>query len=374
MRSIPVMSLPLVALVVCGVLGGTAHAQYTKAAGKNAPLDEVERTYRDRDGRLRTETVTVSPAQDGFGNAVGNNHDLAIDGAFDGQTVAVIQLYTMDFDFSLPRAALKEKGFSVYRWANQPPSPAELENGLAKASQLWVIASDRRMLTPAHVAVIKKFFDAGHGVYIWGDNEPYYADANVLAEALFGTTMQGNLMGDQTVAVQRSATTAGLLPNHLLTTGLEHIYEGITIATIQPSPLLHPLIYGSANNLVAAYHDQDGHRAILDGGFTRLYNKWDTAGTARYVKNAAAWLVNAERFGDAVISPTVRAIKPPTSTPPTRPGDRSTTPSAPPVVIAAPAPSGDWLPTDKIGWILVAAMGLLLALGIHANTRRSDLQ
>ena len=362
MRSIPAVLVSMVALVL---LAGTAHAQYTKAAGQNAPMDEMSRSYRDKDGTLRTETVTVAPAQDRYGNAVGNNHDLAIDGAFDGQTVAVIQLYTMDFDFSLPRAALKEKGFSVYRWANSPPSPAELEKGLAKASQLWLISGNTRMLTAEHVAVIKKFFEAGHGVYIWGDNEPYYADANVLAEALFGTTMQGNLIGNQTVPVQSSPTTAGLLPNHLLTTGLEHIYEGITIATIQPSRTLKPLIYGSANNLVAAYYDQDGRRAILDGGFTRLYNKWDTAGTARYVKNAASWLVNAERFGDAVVSAKVRT---------------TTTVSPPVVVKPAPVTVGvapaerDWLPTDKIGWILVSAMGLLLLLGIYANTRRSDLQ
>ena len=27
-----------------------------------------------------------------------------------------------------------------------------------------------------------------------------------------------------------------------------------------------------------------------------MYNNWDDAGTARFVKNAAAWLVNWERF------------------------------------------------------------------------------
>jgi hypothetical protein len=362
MRSIHASLLTLIALAL---FAGTAHAQYTKSAGKNAPMEQVERSYRDKDGITRTETVTVAPRQDRYGNAVGNNHDLAIDGAFDGQTVAVIQLYTMDFDFSLPRAALKEKGFSVYRWANQPPSPAELEKGLAKASQLWVIASERQMLTPEHVAVIKRFFDAGHGVYIWGDNEPYYADANVLAQALFGTTMEGNLMGNETVPVQASPGKTGLLPNHLLTTGLEHIYEGITIATIQPTPSLRPLIYGSAGNLVAAYHDQDGRRAILDGGFTRLYNKWDTAGTARYVKNAASWLVNAERFGDAVISPTLRAAK--TAKP--------ATPATKPAPVAATTiqvTDSDWLPTNRIGWMLVSAMILLIGLGIYVNTRATS--
>ncbi len=33
----------------------------------------------------------------------------------------------------------------------------------------------------------------------------------------------------------------------------------------------------------------------MDGGFTRLYCNWDTAGTVRYVANAATWLVNVER-------------------------------------------------------------------------------
>ncbi len=101
----------------------------------------------------------------------------------------------------------------------------------------------------------------------WGDNEPYYADANAVARVLFGTTMLGNVMGDQVVGLQKAKATPGLLPQHLLTTGLEFIYEGITIATIQPNE-----------------------------------TKWDTAGTGRYVKNAAAWLVNVERFGDAVVA------------------------------------------------------------------------
>jgi hypothetical protein len=114
--------------------------------------------------------------------------------------------------------------------------------------------------------------------------------------------MTGNLEGDQVVGLQQAPGRPGLLPRHLLTTGLEHIYEGITIATIHSTPSLTPLIYGSAGNQVAAFYDKGGKRAILDGGFTRLYVKWDTAGTGRYVKNAAAWLVNVERFGDTVVA------------------------------------------------------------------------
>ncbi len=290
------------ALVVC-LTSGAALAQYSRSAGQNAPASVSVESYVDDSGRQQQREVRRKAEADRFGNAAGNQHDLAVDGAFDGQTVAVLHLYTQEgFDFSLPKKALAQKGFSVYRWLNQPPSPEELEAKLKKACQLWVISGASQQLNEKHLAVIKRFFDSGKGVYIWGDNEPYYADANAVAQALLGTQMLGNLTGDKVVGLQKGQGTPGLLRNHLLTTGLEYVYEGITIATIQPNQTLTPLIYGSEGNLVAAFHDRDGKRAILDGGFTRLYYKWDTAGTGRYVKNAAAWLVNVERFGSTVVA------------------------------------------------------------------------
>jgi len=289
------------------VLSSAAPAQspYTSSAGQNAPMEAVRVRSVDKEGKVTEHVEQRAPQRDGYGNAQGNQHDLAVDGAFEGQTIAVLHLYVdPTFDFSLPKAALKEKGFSVYRWVNQPPSPRELEAALAKACQLWVISDSTRKLNEEHLAIIKRFFESGRGVYIWGDNEPYYADANALGQALLGVTMSGNLMGDQVVNLQKTegGKTVGVRRGHLLTTGLEFLYEGITIATIQPNEVLQPLVYGSAGNYVAGFFDKGGKRAIFDGGFTRLYNKWDTAGTARYVKNAAAWLTNAERFGDRVVS------------------------------------------------------------------------
>lgn len=277
-----------------------AQAQYSQFAGVNAPRERARVEVRDAQGKVTLQEVEREAAKDPYGNAAGNGYDLAVDGAFEGQTVTVLQFYA--FDFERPRAALHEKGFSVYRFNDRAPSPAQLEEALAKSNQLWLISGESRKLGEGHLKVIRKFFEAGHGVYIWGDNDPFYADANFVAEALLGARMLGNLHGDMTVGLQQRPGKRGLRRAHLLSTGLEHIYEGITIATIQPNDSLTPLIYGSADNLVAAVYERDGKRAILDGGFTRLYNKWDTAGTGRYVKNAAAWLANHERFGDAVLA------------------------------------------------------------------------
>lgn len=281
---------------------------YTSARAENAPMEDVVETVQLGDGTEVERVVGQRKAKaDGYGNAQGNQYDLVVDGAFEGQTVAVLHFYTTStFDFELPKNALKEKGFSVYRWANQAPSPEELRASLKKANQLWIISDSGRHLTDAHLDVIEGYFEEGHGVYIWGDNQPYYADANAVAERLFGGSMHGDLMGDQTVGLATHDARGSLARNHDITTGLEHLYEGITIATVEEHADLQPIVVGSAGNLVTAVYDKGGKRAVIDGGFTRLYNKWDTAGTARYVKNAASWLANYERHGDAVLAEHMR--------------------------------------------------------------------
>jgi hypothetical protein len=289
---------------LCLLLSSSAQAgsPYSRGAGQNAPAAAVvDKVAKDEAGRTVTvqEVVQGPVKRDGYGNAQGNQYDLAIDGAFEGQTVAVLH-FCLEFDFALPRAALKEKGFGVYRWVGAAPTVQELEEKLKQANQLWIISSTTRQLSDEHIAVIKRYFDAGHGVYIWGDNDPYYADANAVGEALMGVSMHGDLPGGHPVGIQQKGTGPGVRPNHLLTTGLESVYEGITIATVDQSPALTPIIWGSAGNVVTAAFERDGKRAIFDGGFTRLYNGWETAGTPRYVKNAAAWLANVERFGDKV--------------------------------------------------------------------------
>ncbi len=273
---------------------GEMNAQvYNKCAAQNA-------VYEETVDRVTGEVKKVKVDADIHGNAEGNQYDLAVDGAFQGETVAVLHLYTGEgFDFSLPKSALKEKGFSVFRWINNPPPADELEESLKKACQLWIISSHVQKLNEDHLKVIKKFFDSGKGVYIWGDNEPYYADANYVSDYLIGVKMLGNLPGNEVVGLNNKKKMTGLTPGHLITTGLENVYEGITIATLKDKQqVLQPLIYGHESRLVDERNVRERKLLILDGGFTRLYVSWDHAGTGRYVKNAAAWLVNYEKFAE----------------------------------------------------------------------------
>ena len=266
--------------------------------------------YTDFQGQNTNKTAE----KDAYGNVQGNQYDLAKDNAFEDKIIAVLHLYTgrggENFDFSLPETALKEKGFKVIRWQNNTPPLEEFKSVLAKSTQFWLISEFNKSLNNDYLNVISEFFNSGRGLFLWGDNDPLNTTVNVVLEKLFKTKMSGNTMGDQVVSLQREKSQIGIIPNHAITTGIEFLYEGITIATIEGTKDLIPLMYGSAGNLVSAYYEKDGKRAIIDGGFTRLYFKWDTAGTARFVKNAAAWLANVERFNPLIKKPDILEKKP----------------------------------------------------------------
>jgi len=241
--------------------------------------------------------------RDKYGNADGSTYDLAQDGAFSGVRVAVLQLYSGEgFDFSKPIAALSEKGFVVDRLTTMP-SPRKLSELLTRSSQLWIISGSTLSIKSAHADAIADFFQAGHGLYLWGDNDPYNADANLVAKRLLGASLSGNYSGDQVVGVRpKRGDRSGMVEGHLVCTGIEKLYEGITIASVSLGSKLAPVVYASDGTVVVAEYARGGRRALLDGGFTRLYHKWDTAGTGRYVKNAAAWLANFEHFGESLFS------------------------------------------------------------------------
>jgi len=320
-------------LVIPMLWASTAAAQYTKQAGKSAveaepaPAPTTSRSDLDskREDKVRGGTgggtggradAPQKPAQiarDSYGNAQGASYDLAVDGAFDGQTIVIVDYYSFQYsqDFSGPKNAVKEKGFSMLRY-NQAPPVQEFARLLEKANQFWLISScDNTVhLTTEHQKLIKAFFEEGRGVYLWGDNDPCNADADAMAKMLVDARVTGDLPGDQTVKISSGSGKPGMVKNHLLSTGVETVYEGVTVATVKPAGVMTPVIWGSAGNLVAAAYEKNGRRLIVDGGFTRLSYKWDTAGTGRYIKNAAAWLANWEKFGNQVLATDFQKKKP----------------------------------------------------------------
>ncbi|RFZ90006.1 hypothetical protein D0C36_23550 [Mucilaginibacter conchicola] len=232
--------------------------------------------------------------RDRFGNFKGDEYDLARDYALTGKTIGILHLYTGEgFDFTLPRGALTKKGFDLIYWKDLPPDASILKKELQRCCQLWVISDEIKKLDSDHLQVIYEFFHQGRGLYIWGDNDPFFADANQITNSLFQTSLNGDYHGDQVLGLKSESGKSGLIPNHPIFTGIEHLYEGITVSALKLNlGSLRPLLLGSDKEVVAGYFDSGGKRAVVDGGFTRLYCNWDSAGTARFVVNAAAWLVN----------------------------------------------------------------------------------
>lgn len=244
-------------------------------------------------------SVIEGAAKDAYGNAQGSQYDLAKDGAFKGYTIFVIYL-CYEGDVSLPTVALRKKGFNVVVYKSVP-SDSEMSRIVnTPDSQIWLVSNHIRSITDSAVNAICNYYMQGHGVYVWSDNADFFADTNPLLAKMYGSNvyMHGNYIGDKVLGIQSRAGTPGIIANHPITTGLVSFYEGITISSVNMgSSRLTPLMYNSECGIVAAYDDKDGRRALIDGGFTRLYYKWDSAGTDRYIVNAAAWLTNIERFG-----------------------------------------------------------------------------
>ena len=132
---------------------------------------------------------------------------------------------SVGFDFQLPLATLHSKGFKVTRWQDNPPSPVELARVLQDCCQLWIISTTSQCLNNEHARVIQDFFFRGGGVFLWGDNEPFYMDANFIGKYLFNGSMSGNSPGKKIVRAQINGTGAGFLPNHFIMTGIESLYE-----------------------------------------------------------------------------------------------------------------------------------------------------
>lgn len=68
-----------------------ALAQHTESAGQSAPATAVDVKVKAADGTFKVERRSEPAKKDAYGNAAGNRHDLAVDGAFDGQTIVVLR-------------------------------------------------------------------------------------------------------------------------------------------------------------------------------------------------------------------------------------------------------------------------------------------
>lgn len=46
---------------------------------------------------------------------------------------------------------------------------------------------------------VSTFHEGGGGLFVWGDNDPWYAHANLVLKKLFNTELTGNKDADKTI-------------------------------------------------------------------------------------------------------------------------------------------------------------------------------
>lgn len=188
-------------------------------------------------------------------------------------------------------SSLRQHGFTV----KEIPTVEDVNVDTLRAAlrgyncQFWIISDTNPHMSQELYNLVYDHFNRGKGVFIWSDNDPFYADSNVMLAHLFGSNMSGSYWGQQTLDKQVGDARLGIV-EHPITRNIDHLYEGNTISHVEMTRQLKPLLYSTDGNVVTAYYDDGKKRALIDGGFTRLYNDYWTEDTERFVVNCAMWL------------------------------------------------------------------------------------
>jgi len=261
------------------------HKFYNETVGLNEELQ----TWKDEQSKFDVHT-----------NPVGSEYDLGRDGQFKGFTL-LIGLFDYQCGCDDAKKALETKGFKVVieRTMN------DFTKQLSVANVAWIISGTTYSLdanTAPFIDAVVEFHNKGGGLLVWGDNDPYFAHANIVLPKLLnnsGVKLIGNTPGGNSMSVGDSSQNKTFAP-HVITTGVIKLFEGITICYPAELGPLKVLATSSDGHPAVCYADNESlksetcGRIIVDCGWTKMYCSWHEAGTARYVSNASIWLLNLE--------------------------------------------------------------------------------
>lgn len=254
---------------------------------------------------------------DNFGNPVGDV-GLARDGEFRGKRILAWCGYKdvtkLMFAKDSPLwKALKDKGFEV-RLRDDKFQPSWLKD----ADQLWIFSGNAKILKAPDYTAIEMFVKEGHGLYLMSDDEPLTVESNILANRLYGASVKGNYHGEKVAVIQGRPRPKGEaapkpaadakaknrpifaanrqqeyeVPDHVLLTGLNSLWEGTSISHVTPSAKLEVALRASDGKHLIAVSKVTGQRLVIDCGWTRYYPYLIArgAGTVRLAENVAAYL------------------------------------------------------------------------------------
>jgi hypothetical protein len=159
---------------------------------------------------------------------------------------------------------------------------------------------------------IVDFVKAGKGLCLLSDDEPFTVEANELAKRLFGSGVSGNYIADRVAHVRDHGLTAAdvkkfggqfEVEHHALLTGVNFLFEGITVSHVAKSEKLDAALKASDGKTLIAVSNVPGQRVVIDCGFTRYCHGPEprvsyiqkTPGTVRLGQNIAAYLAGKDK-------------------------------------------------------------------------------
>jgi len=251
-------------------------------------------------------TETEVNALRGKGNEERQEYDLGKDGAFSDFSILVGCFY-----YEIPSSwnnnagkALTQKGFRVTFTTDEREFIKHL---LSQTSfdVTWIISNSSTSLSASEQAQFKaavlNFHRSGRGLFIYGDNDPWYVQANWILPDIVGTTLVGNTPGSRVLSYGNSKLPGEFDSENLIFSGINYLFEGITICYPAGDGKLTHLATSSDGKACISFMDStpEHGRVLVDTGFTKLYLQWDGAGQARYVVNGTVYLVDVERRFDS---------------------------------------------------------------------------
>jgi len=242
-------------------------------------------------------------------NAIGREYDLGIEGAFKVFNIIAFYFYTKEDTYHKCEEALRSKGFNL----TIAKDVTEFIEKLHDNDEAWIISGMASQDNYSKfVEEVTKFHLAGKGVFLWSDNDPAIYHTNLLLKSILpglsviGNTPGGKVLHPQPTASHSKQPDRGHFARHLLTTGIVSLYEGITISYPDLNGFFNTkkvlpeitIIGQSTDNYPCFFcvEDPGKGRLVVDCGYTKIFDRlWgETAGTERYVRNCAVWLLGLE--------------------------------------------------------------------------------
>jgi len=185
---------------------------------------------------------------DKHGNLLSEEFDLGKDGSFNDFWI-LIGLFPDELETTwneLAKKSLEKKGFNVVVERRENKF-IELLRG-DKFDVVWLISCLKKydlFNDQEFKNAVFNYHKTGKGLFIFGDNDPYYLHANLVLPELVGCSLQGNNPGNKTLSFGSTREIGQFDQLHLIFAGINNLYEGITICYPDQDSKLTTLAVGT---------------------------------------------------------------------------------------------------------------------------------